>query len=228
MSHSHAKMPKTRRSSLEIDNVKKRILEKALDIIIEEGFDKLTMRKLAKRMNMTAANLYNYFINKEELYLYLDNESYKELHGMIVRAISKQPSIEEKIKACFSAYIEFGLRYPFRYDMMFNRFSPKSTDYIGTESEEVAFNQVKEALKIWKLANDLMFRYSQTNPKLKGMDTKFLTLKIWCELHGMISLYNSRILEELRLSEDKFKASPKELIRKFLENILSSLRMGHP
>ncbi|MHA1688592.1 MAG: TetR/AcrR family transcriptional regulator [Promethearchaeota archaeon] len=220
-------MPKTRRSSLEIDDVKKAILENALDIIIEEGFDKLTMRKLAKRMNMTAANLYNYFINKEELYLYLDNESYKELYGMILDAINKHSSLEEKIMTCFFAYIEFGLKYPYRYDMMFNRFSPKSSDYIGTESEEVAFKQVKKALKIWKLANDLIFRYSQTNPKLKGKDTIFLTLKIWCELHGLISLYNSRILEELRLSEDKLEASPRELIQGFVDNILHSLRMGY-
>ena len=62
-------MPKTPRSEQKIQQVKDRILDIALDIIHQNGFSALSMNKLGAAMHMTAANLYNYFQNKDELYL---------------------------------------------------------------------------------------------------------------------------------------------------------------
>jgi len=62
-------MPKATRSPEEVKTVKNEILETALSLMCEDGFDALTMRKLALRLKMTAANIYNYYTNKDDLYL---------------------------------------------------------------------------------------------------------------------------------------------------------------
>ncbi len=220
-------MPKAKRSEEEIIDAREHILEEALNIIIQKGFDKFPMRKLAKRLDMTAANLYNYFRNKEELYLHLDLIGYRKLHEMLLGAVDKQKNILEKLRALFQAYIEFGLKFPHQYDMMFNRFTPSSIDYRGTETEQFAKNQVGEAIKNWSLAHHFLSLFIQNNPKLKGKDSKILALRIWCELHGVISLYNSNILQDLELSEiDGINRDPRQMIDEILDQILGSLQNG--
>ena len=51
---------KTARGKKEIRQIREKILENALDIIVYKGLDALTMRNLAKKTGMTAPNLYNY------------------------------------------------------------------------------------------------------------------------------------------------------------------------
>jgi len=62
-------MPKTTRSPEEVKKIKDRILETALQLLIDDGFMHFSMRKLAARLGITAASIYNYFTNKDELYL---------------------------------------------------------------------------------------------------------------------------------------------------------------
>jgi len=44
-----------------------RILEAAVDVISEKGFDKATMRSIAKQADVADATIYNYFSTKEKL-----------------------------------------------------------------------------------------------------------------------------------------------------------------
>jgi len=52
--HQEKKVPKAPRNSNEILIVKEKILDVALDILFEEGFHFLSMRKIAVKMKMTA------------------------------------------------------------------------------------------------------------------------------------------------------------------------------
>ena len=62
-------MPKPVRSPEEIEEIRNRILDTATTLIYEQGFDNLSMRKIASRLGMTAANIYNYYANQDALYL---------------------------------------------------------------------------------------------------------------------------------------------------------------
>ena len=60
-------MPKTPMTKEEIENTRGRILDTALNIIIEEGFNNLSVRKIASRLGVTATTIYNYYTNKDEI-----------------------------------------------------------------------------------------------------------------------------------------------------------------
>ena len=49
---------------------KKVILKKALDVIIEEGFEDATFQKIADPCGITRTTLYIYFKNKREIFLW--------------------------------------------------------------------------------------------------------------------------------------------------------------
>ncbi len=42
-----------------------------------------------------------------------------------------------------------------------------------------------------------------SNPNLQGKNANIFTIRIWAELHGLISLYNSGILNEFEKNQKK-------------------------
>ena len=58
------------------------IREKAIEMIVKEGFDGLSMQKLAKAANVSPATIYLYFKNREDLlnqlYISIDKVFAKE------------------------------------------------------------------------------------------------------------------------------------------------------
>ncbi len=53
------------------EEVKDRIIDSALDLMLEVGFNNADMRSIAKKANITHGNLYRYFKNKEDLITYI-------------------------------------------------------------------------------------------------------------------------------------------------------------
>lgn len=64
---------------VEHDKRRKEILQKSLDIFIEEGYEDVTFQKIADRCGITRTTLYIYFKNKHEIFL----GSIKELTSTI-------------------------------------------------------------------------------------------------------------------------------------------------
>jgi AcrR family transcriptional regulator len=57
-------------ATVEHDKRKKKILEKALAVFVDEGFENATYQKIADRCGITRTILYLYFKNKKEIFTY--------------------------------------------------------------------------------------------------------------------------------------------------------------
>jgi AcrR family transcriptional regulator len=55
---------------VEHEKRRKEILEKALDVFMDEGFEDATFQKIADRCNITRTTLYIYFKNKKDIFNY--------------------------------------------------------------------------------------------------------------------------------------------------------------
>ena len=55
---------------VEQDKRKHEILEKALEVFVEEGYEDVTFQKIADRCGITRTTLYIYFKNKREIFLW--------------------------------------------------------------------------------------------------------------------------------------------------------------
>ena len=140
-------MPKTTRAAEEVIGIKDRILEIALQHLIEDGFEHFSMRKLAARLGMTAANIYNYFTNKDELYLLIQTRGFEMLYDFLYEAYKRSATPEKKLVNMIRAYLKFGMDNPEYYEIMFSRNTPKYADYKGTDMEKVALLEKQTALK---------------------------------------------------------------------------------
>jgi AcrR family transcriptional regulator len=197
-------MPKTPMSKEEIENTRGRILDTALNIIIEEGFNNLSVRKIASRLDVTATTIYNYYTNKDEINLMIRIRGFEKLYDLLTKHAAPFNSIENKLKAMVRAYIEFGLTNPSYYDIMFNLHTPKYLDYVGTDIEPLAHTEKQNALKCLSLFIEPISVYIPFKGKKKEHFVLYQVVKFWSDLHGLITLTNSRLFHEVLDDVDSF------------------------
>ena len=210
-------MPKKPMTKEEIENTRGRILDTALNIIIEEGFNNLSVRKIASHLGVTATTIYNYYTNKDEINLMIRIRGFEKLHDLLTKRSTPFNNIEDKLKAMIRAYIEFGLTNPSYYDIMFNLHTPKYLDYVGTDIEPLAHTEKQNALKCLSLFMEPISAYIPAKKKKKDHFILFQVVKSWSDLHGLITLNNSRLFHEVMDNVEDFI---KERTSDMIENIM--------
>jgi AcrR family transcriptional regulator len=188
----------------EIEKTRRKILDTALDIIIDEGFDSLSVRNIASRLGVTATTIYNYYKNKDELNLMIRLRGFQMLYDLMENRSADYSNIEARIKAMIHAVIEFGLAYPSYYDIMFNLRTPKYLDYVGTDIEPLAYDEKQNALKCLFLFIEPIKAYLPGNKPGKEAFVLYQVVKFWSDIHGLITLYNSRLFHEVLDDVDAF------------------------
>ncbi len=185
---------KTARSTDELEQVRGKILDAALAIIVNEGFDALTMRRLASRIGMTAPNIYNYFSGKDELYITIVIKGFEMLFDHLKRACEDQADPVVRARSLIDAYMKFGMENSAYYDIMFTRATPKYNDYVGTPYEKLSGVEYRISMEIARLASDAVRDLAGGEHCPSDEVVLHTVVKVWCMLHGMISLFNSRIV----------------------------------
>ena len=79
-----------------------RILEVALDLFIEEGYEKVSLREVAERVGVTKAALYYHFSSKEEILKALV-EPLLSVGGQMAEALESRPSCAAWAKSWVAA-----------------------------------------------------------------------------------------------------------------------------
>jgi AcrR family transcriptional regulator len=140
-------MPRIARTIEEVDIVKQQILDAAVKIITNNGFSKLSMRRIAAQLGVSATTIYNYYTSKDELYFYIRIKGFERLFEYLKKHMPYR-FYREKFIGIIHGYVDFGLTYPDYYEIMFlNRNVPKFLDCVGTPLENVASQEKAVALK---------------------------------------------------------------------------------
>jgi AcrR family transcriptional regulator len=92
---------------VEHDKRRSEILERAVDVFVEEGFENTTFQKIADRCNVTRTILYVYFKNKREIFNYSIKQLMKTVEADII-SIKEDESKNcvERLALVFSVIID--------------------------------------------------------------------------------------------------------------------------
>jgi AcrR family transcriptional regulator len=209
-------MPKKTRSTEEVDAVREKILACAFEILEKNGYEGLSMAKVGARMKMTAANLYNYYANKDELLIAIHKQAYAMLYDQLRAAVQKARTPQGRYQNLTQAFVAFGTRNINIYDIMFNRRIRQHSDYIGTPQQALSDDEFLSSLKVRTLAEEVI----QAVRAAKGVDdasqTRFLAIQATSMLHGIISLHNSGVLAQIT-------ADPEGTLNKIVENTMRTI-----
>lgn len=182
----------------EIETVRAQILDTTLKLMAEQGFHAITVRKLADRVGMTAPNLYNYFANKNELYVALMLAGFERLLAYLEQALAGAADPEERVYSAMKAYLAFALGNPHHYQLMFSSDTPKYKEFDGTDLEHLSLQQHEQSMKLAGLGERLLRDLSSSTGRGHGSDAvRDMLATIWSLLHGMATLTLSQNLNYL-------------------------------
>ncbi len=153
------------------------ILDAALDIVKEDGWQALSMRKIADKIEYTAPIIYEYFSNKEGILMELTRQGYILLGKEIKKVKSEYTKADEQLEAMWTAYWNFAFKHKEFYQLMFgvdmNCCEQKKTmpeiDYV----DNMFFDSIKDVMASEEPEEDLICR-------------KYYTF--WSIIHGLISI----------------------------------------
>ena len=85
---------------------RQRILTAACDLYLEVGKDRFSMRKLAKRVGVTAPALYRHYESREHVLAEVVREAYREFTSRLSRALEGRTPLDRFVRAG-EAYLDF-------------------------------------------------------------------------------------------------------------------------
>jgi AcrR family transcriptional regulator len=163
--------------------LRERILAVARELFVTEGYEAVSMRKIADRLEYSPTAIYLHFKDKEALIRELCDRDFLALaHEM--QAIAAVADPIERLRAVGTAYLEFGLRYPNHYRLMF------MTQHPPHRPEDSAIhrgNPDEDAYALLQTTVREAFIRKQLVPEVR--DPELLAQTLWAGIHGIVSLH---------------------------------------
>ncbi len=141
----------TRREK-EIEAMKELIISTAKEIIAEEGFDKLSIRKIAGKIEYSPSIIYHYFKDKDEILNNVMRSGYVKIVNAVSQTYTENLAPIEKLKKMMINYIEEALKMSDEFLAAQINKSPqaiKHTSYLyrGASKEKTALMILRKCLK---------------------------------------------------------------------------------
>ena len=103
------------------ENLKQKLLDEGLKLLIEEGYEKFSLRKLARKCSVSHTSPYRHFKDKNELVLSIGREIQSKFNKALKKALDNtEGSQEEKIRAMGREYVYFFLSNPDFLELLFS------------------------------------------------------------------------------------------------------------
>ncbi|HEV8657131.1 MAG TPA: TetR/AcrR family transcriptional regulator, partial [Thermoanaerobaculia bacterium] len=165
----------------ERDEIREKILDAARDLLVGEGYDAVTMRRIAEKIEYSPTAIYFHFRDKEALLKRLCEHDFLSLPRQFL-AIQEIADPIEKLKATGKAYLQFGIDCPHHYRLMFMTPHPPITEH-----ELEKNNPEEDAYAFLKAIVAQAIAAKRFKPEYKDVDLVAQT--VWAGVHGAVSLH---------------------------------------
>lgn len=199
----------TERKEREKEEMRKKIIDVAFDMFLEEGYEGTSLREIAKRIEYSPATIYLYYRDKEDLFFDIQKKCFLKLIQAYADVVTiKNPF--ERLRAMGHAYLKFNMKNPQCFNLMFLHNSPM-TEFNKTNRMDKHGNAV-QFLKETVLE-------CLEKKMLKGNEME-LRLEIWGITHGLCTLFVNKSYEATGLT----KSQAEEQMKKAWDNFLTRIK----
>ena len=172
------------RREREKSETRDKILDAARELFVSEGFEGVSMRKVAEKIEYSPTAIYVHFADKQELFRELCHQDYARLAEVFQSSVMSADPIE-RLKQTGAIYIEFGTRYPNHYKFMF--MTPHPPQEHDEVDREMMGNPEMDAYAFLKCAVQLAIDAGCFREDLT--DAALISQTLWASVHGVISLH---------------------------------------
>jgi AcrR family transcriptional regulator len=175
-------------------SLRNEILQVSKDLLIKEGFSKMSMRRIAGRANVTATSIYLHFENKDDLLLSLIEESIRKLKQALLDVVDKEYGLIDQLEILAKTYVNYALDHPQEYEIIYMVRPEEMPKYPKDK-----FRDVRSA---YELIADIISE-SEHKEYIEVEDSLISAYTFWAQLHGVVSVILSRRLDT-RIPQSKF------------------------
>lgn len=168
------------RRAREKDALRQKILEAASELFLLNGFDSVTMRAIADRIEYAPSTIYLYFKNKVEIVDAICVETFEVLIERLHRIEQQALPPLESLAAGIRCYIEFGIEYPHQYRLVFGSV-PSDSFTESAESNLLGRQALEHLVRIIAAGQQAGLFPATTNPASDA-------LIVWSHMHGTTSI----------------------------------------
>lgn len=194
--------------------MRQRILQAALGLFVKDGIESTSMRGIAKAIEYSPGTLYLYFKDKEELL----NALFQEIFTDFGHVLSQDRALTdpmERMMATGYRYVEFAMKNPVRYELMFMMRHKAMTNPFNCEVPNSDFDLFKEP-SFQHLIGTVQGLHD-AGYELKS-DIPSTAMMAWIGVHGLVSLYmrgfmNMPAQAQLHLINNQLKLVPETLLK---------------
>ena len=160
---------------------REKVLKAARKIVLKEGFDALSMRKIAEAIEYAPGTIYLYFESRDAIAQELCQRGFGEL----LQALAPSAGIadpRDRLAEIGRLYVQFGIDHPETYRLIFME-DPKFSDTVFNEKDP--HSPGDQALHFLVAAFDQL--KAQKRLRVRTDSTK-LADALWAAMHGIVSL----------------------------------------
>jgi AcrR family transcriptional regulator len=171
----------TERRLREKEKLRSDILDTAWQMVKDEGWQSLSIRKIADAIEYSVPVIYDHFQNKEAILFEFGKEGFRMLAKKIEEARKKNNDPAEQLRLAAYAYWDFAFKYKEHYQLMYG------LGMQGCEVEKCL--PEKETFRVLVMEPITKIIEKGKNPKANPC-LKYYTF--WSILHGLISIKSMR------------------------------------
>jgi AcrR family transcriptional regulator len=170
------------RRQRERDELREKILDAARDLFLECGYEGVTMRKVAERIEYSPTAIYLHFADKETMFRELCTADFSKLAGAFQMAALIADPVE-RLRKCAEIYIQFAVDHPNHYRLMFMTPNP------ATPSEESLAHKGDPNRDSYAFLQSLVRSAMETGLfRAEYKDADLVAQTLWAAVHGVASL----------------------------------------
>ena len=171
------------RREREKSETRDKILDAARELFVTEGYEGVSMRKVAEKIEYSPTAIYVHFVDKNELFRELCHQDYARLAEVFQSSVISTDPLE-RLRQIGAIYIDFGTRYPNHYKFMF--MTPHPAHQLDEVDREMKDNPEKDAYAFLKWAVQQAMDAGCFRQEIR--DVEMVSQTLWASVHGVISL----------------------------------------
>lgn len=160
--------------------LRQEILDAASELFVKNGYDNVSMRRIAEKIEYSPTTIYLYFRDKGELLDQVCLETFSRLSQVLTKILEQPGDPIERLKRGLLAYIKFGLENPHHYRATFMMPIPEGFDH-KHKSHDSAGMQAFDFLR--RCVYDCI-----AAGKFRKGDPETISQTLWAGVHGVTSL----------------------------------------
>ena len=177
------------RRARERDNIRERILDAARELFAAEGYEAVTMRRVAERIEYTPPVIYQHFADKAALIGEVTLRDFRLL-AQAFQKLARVADPIERLRLTGEQYVEFALTHPNHYRLMFMTPEPPDAASHAHLDLEAKGNPQLDAYAFLRTTVDEAFQARRFNPQYQ--DPALIAHVVWQGLHGVVAMHNVR------------------------------------